>query len=171
MGSIRGDTMGSIIIYYSGTDTQKTGTKGSTQIVAEMIQDLTGGDIFRIEPKKPYSTNLKICIDQAKSDWQKNARPEIKSFPENIQEYDTIYLGYPNYWGTMPMHVFTLLEGMDVAGKVIKPFCTNEGSGIGSSPKDIARLCPLAKVEGGLSILGSRISAMRGQIEKWVLLS
>ena len=79
-----------------------------------------------------------------------------------------IYLGYPNYWNTMPMAVFTFLEQYDFTGKVIRPFCTHEGSGMGSSETDIKTLCPGANVEKGLAIHGSRISGAKAQLEKWL---
>ena len=79
-----------------------------------------------------------------------------------------IYLGYPNYWGTMPMAVFTFLETYGFAGKIIRPFCTHEGSGLGSSLSDIRRLCPGATVKPGLAVHGSRIAEAEKTIEKWV---
>jgi len=75
-----------------------------------------------------------------------NARPELTNTVENMESYDVIYLGYPNWWGTMPMAVFTFLESYDFSGKTIIPFCTHEGSGIGNSERDIKKLCPKAKV-------------------------
>ena len=82
--------------------------------------------------------------------------------------YDTIYLGYPNYWGTMPMAVFTFLERYDFTGKTIHPFCTHEGSGLGHSEKDIRRLCPGAKVEAGLAIQGGHAKEARKALENWI---
>lgn len=70
------------------------------------------------------------------------ARPELREYPDSLEPYDTVYLGYPNYWGTMPMPVFTFLEHFDFSGKTIRPFCTHEGSGLGHSVEDIRRLCP-----------------------------
>ncbi|MBS4982444.1 MAG: flavodoxin, partial [Lachnospiraceae bacterium] len=81
---------------------------------------------------------------------------------------DVIYLGYPNYWSTMPMAVFTFLEHFDWNGKVIKPFCTHEGSGLGSSVRDIRRLCPGAKVEKGLAVNGGSVRRAKQNISEWI---
>ena len=115
---------------------------GNTEIVCEIIRDLTGADTFKMEMKNPYSPVYMTCIDEAKQDLKAKARPELVSMPESIDAYDTIILAYPNYWGTMPMAVFTFLEQYDFTGKTILPLCTNEGSGMGGSERDIRRTCP-----------------------------
>ncbi|MBQ5332139.1 MAG: flavodoxin [Oscillospiraceae bacterium] len=149
-----------IIVYYSRADENymngqlKMLDKGNTEAAAEMIRQLTGADMFRIE--------------QARSDQNRNARPKLKSYPESLDEYSIIYLGFPNYWGTMPMAVFTFLEHFDLSGKIIMPFCTHEGSGIGNSTKDICRICPNAKVGKGLAIRGSYADKSEKEIEKWI---
>ena len=117
---------------------------------------------------QPYAKGYNQCIAQAQEDQKRDARPELKAYPESIDAYDTIYLGFPNYWSTMPMAVFTFLEHFDFSGKIIKPFCTHEGSGMGRSEKDIKRLCPNAKVEKGLAIYGSSVSRSRKDFEKWI---
>lgn len=101
--------------------------------------------MFRIEPATAYSKDYSTCIEQAKCDQKRDARPALAVYPRGLEQYDAIYLGYPNYWGTMPMPVFTLLEAFDFTGKTILPFCTHEGSGLGRSIQDIRRLCPGAK--------------------------
>ena len=141
---------------------------GNTEIAAGIIQELTGADLFKIEQVNPYSKSYNECIAQAQEDQRKNARPELKKYPESIDDYDVIYLGYPNYWSTMPMAVFTFLEHFDFSGKTIKPFCTHEGSGLRGSVKDIRKLCPKAKVEAGLAINGGSVSRARKDIENWI---
>lgn len=141
---------------------------GNTEVAAGMINKLTGADTFKIEQITPYAKGYNDCIEQARADQQRNARPELKAYLESIDEYDEIYLGYPNYWNTMPMAVFTFLEKYDFSGKIIKPFCTHEGSGMGSSVEDIKKLCPDAKVEKGLAIYGSRVSRSEKEIKNWV---
>lgn len=140
---------------------------GNTEVAAKIIQQNTGADLFKIEPKKEYSKGYNDCIAEAQADQKQNARPELKAFPESIDKYDTIYLGYPNYWGTMPMAVFTFLEHFDFSGKTIKPFCTHEGSGMGKSEADIKKLCPNAIVKDGLAIQGGRVSESEKQIVSW----
>ena len=97
----------------------------------------------------------------------KEARPELVSMPESIDEYDTIVLAYPNYWGTMPMAVFTFLEAFDFTGKTILPLCTNEGSGLGSSERDIKKYAKGAVLKKGLSITGSQAANSKGNVQRW----
>ncbi len=141
---------------------------GNTEIAAGMIQELTGADLFKIEQIKPYAKDYNECIAQAQADQQRDARPKLKGYPETLNGYDVIYLGYPNYWSTMPMAVFTFLEHFDWNGKVIKPFCTHEGSGLGSSVRDIRRLCPGAKVEKGLAVNGGSVRRAKQNISEWI---
>lgn len=141
---------------------------GNTEVAARIIQELTGADIFKIEQTQPYAKEYNTCIAQAQSDQRRNARPALKAYPDSMEPYDIIYLGYPNYWGTMPMAVFTFLQHADFSGKTIKPFCTHEGSGMGVSEKDIKRLCPKANVKKGLAIHGSRVEQSQKVIERWI---
>ena len=163
-----------LIAFYSRADenyvsgTLKTLAIGNTEVAAGMIQELTGADLFKIEQAKPYSKGYNDCIEEAKEDQQNHARPALVSCPDSVDEYDTIYLGFPNYWNTMPMAVFTFLEHYDFGGKVITPFCTHEGSGMGRSVSDIKSLCPDAVVGDGLAILGSRVNKSKVDIERWL---
>lgn len=141
---------------------------GNTKVVAEMIHEITGADLFQLEPVVSYHDDYNICIEEAQIDKVNNARPELKSLPENVSEYDLIYLVYPNYWGTMPMHICTFLEQFDFTNKIIKPLCTHEGSGLGDSVADIKKLCPKAKVEKGLAIAGGSVSTAKSSIANWV---
>lgn len=163
-----------LIAFYSRADENyvngllKTLKVGNTEVAAGIIRELTGADWFKIEQIKPYAKDYNECIAQAQMDQRQHVRPELKSYPESIDEYDVIYLGYPNYWSTMPMAVFTFLEHFDFSGKTIKPFCTHEGSGMGSSVSDIKKLCPTAKVESGLAIRGGNVEQAKKDIEKWI---
>ena len=141
---------------------------GNTEIVCDIIKDMTGADSFKIEMKDPYSPVYMTCIEEAKKDLRTKARPELISMPDTIDGYDTIVLAYPNYWGTMPMAVFTFLEKYDFSGKTILPLCTNEGSGMGSSERDIRRTCPGATVKSGLSITGSSAADSKGTLQRWL---
>lgn len=163
-----------LIAYYSRADENYVSGRlqmleeGNTEKVANVIKEATGADIYKIEQVKPYSKDYNQCIDEAKKDRQSGARPELKYQPKDLGEYDEIYLGYPNYWGTMPMAVFTFLESCDLSNKTIKPFCTHEGSGLGNSIADIKKLCPDANVKEGLALFGSRVDRSRAEIERWV---
>lgn len=141
---------------------------GNTEIAAGIIQELTGGELFQIEQIQAYSKSYNECIAQAQADQRRNARPALKHYPEDLSHYDEIYLGFPNYWGTMPMAVFTFLEHCDFTGKIIRPFCTHEGSGMGNSVKDIKKLCPGAKVEKEIAVHGSSVQRSKKEIENWI---
>jgi len=141
---------------------------GNTEVAAGIIRELTGAEMFQIEQVQAYSADYNECIAQAQADQKRDARPKLKNYPKTLADYDTIYLGFPNYWGTMPMAVFTFLEHFDLSGKIIKPFCTHEGSGMGSSVSDIKKLCPGAKVEVGLAIRGGSVEKFRTDIENWI---
>lgn len=163
-----------LIVYYSRKGENywngsiKNLSKGNTEIVAEMIADSTGGDLFEVDTVKPYAADYYACIDEAKSELREGARPELKQYMDSLDGYDTIFVGYPNWWGTMPMAMFTFLEHYDLSGKRILPFCTNEGSGMGGSERDLKKICKGATVESGLSIHGAEAANSRSKVEAWV---
>lgn len=166
--------MAAIIAYFSRGDenyvsgTIKNLTVGNTEVAANFLQKLTGAEIFKMQSVQQYSKDYNECIAQAQADQRRDARPELKNYPESLEGYDMIYLGYPNYWGTMPMAVFTFLEHFDFSGKTIFPFCTHEGSGLGHSESDIKRLCPNAVVKKGLALRGGSIQYSEPEIKRWV---
>lgn len=166
--------MSELIVYFSRKHENYVGGEiknleiGNTEVAAGMIRELTGADMFKIEPLQAYSKNYNKCIAQAQEDQRQDARPELKNYPENLDSYDVIYLGFPNYWGTMPMPVFTFLEHFDFSGKTIRPFCTHEGSGKGGSENDIRKLCPSAKVESGIGIRGGSVQWANRDIQGWI---
>jgi len=164
-----------LIAYFSRADENYFGGAmryvkvGNTEIVCKIIEGLIPADVFRIEMKDPYSPVYMTCIDEAKKHLRANARPELVSVPDSIDAYDTVILAYPNYWGTMPMAVCTFLESFDFSGKTILPLCTNEGSGMGSSERDLRQLlCPGATVKGGLSIIGSSANHSGDSVKAWL---
>lgn len=163
-----------LIVYYSRKGENywngsiKNLQKGNTEIIAEMLADITGGDLFEVETVKTYADDYYACIDEAKAELRAGARPELKAYPDGLDAYDTIFVGYPNWWGTMPMAMFTFLEHFDLSGKRILPFCTNEGSGMGVSERDLKALCKGATVESGLSVHGAEAAASRKKVEAWV---
>ena len=141
---------------------------GNTEKIADMIAEITGADLFKIEQKVPYAADYNTCIEEAKKDLQTKARPELVSMPENLDRYDEIYLGYPNYWGTMPMAVYSFLESYNFTGKKIHPFCTHEGSGLSSTERDIKKAAQGADVSKGLSIYGSSVDDAKSIVKGWV---
>lgn len=141
---------------------------GNTEIAAKMAERLTNGDLFKIDPAKKYSVDYNTCTQEAQQELRANARPELIAYPDSIDSYDTIILGYPNYWGTCPMPVMTLLEKFNFSSKTILPFCTHEGSGMGRSESDIKKTCPGAKVENGLAIHGADVQGAENEIKRWL---
>lgn len=146
----------------------KTLKTGNTAVAASIIGQLTAGDLFQIEQVTPYSQIYNECIEQARADQNRDARPALKDCPDSLDEYDVLYLGYPNYWNTMPMAVFAFLEQYDLTGKVIRPFCTHEGSGLGKSMEDIQKLCPGAMITPGLALRGGSVEHSGQIIEDWI---
>ena len=168
--------MKSIILYFSRAgENYMRGTiekldKGNTEVVAEKLAEFTGADLFEADPVHAYSVKYNTCVEEARADQRRDARPKLKNLPENIEDYDTIYVGYPNYWGTMPMPVFTLLDAIadKVEGKEIRPFCTHEGSGMGRSESDLAKLLPKAKIVKGLPLHGSSANSADKALQRWL---
>ena len=163
-----------LIVYYSRKGQNywngsiKNLAKGNTEIIAEMIQQTAGGDLFEVDTVKEYPEDYYACIEEAKQELRAQARPELKGYVEHLTDYDTIFLGYPNWWGTMPMVMCTFLEHHDFAGKTVVPFCTNEGSGMGSSEKDVRKLCQGATVLSGLAIHGAEAAQAKEKVEAWL---
>ena len=162
--------MAALIAYYSRAGENYFGgayrriAVGNTEKAARMLAGLTGGTLYRIEQAQPYSDDYRTCVAQAKQDWQAGARPEVRDLPADLDAYDEIYLGYPNYCGTMPMAVYTFLEHYDFTGKTIHPFCTHEGSGLSQTVQDIQRAAPGAAVTAGLA---STEAAWTAQGPRW----
>lgn len=148
-----------LVVYFSRTGEQYgVGVieKGNTAIVADMIVEQTGADSFEILPKTDnYPTTYKELTDVAKEEQNQNARPAIKDTVQNLEQYDTIYLGYPIWWGDLPMICYTFLESYDFSGKTIVPFCTHEGSGNAGTQSKIQSVVPNATVKEVLAITGT----------------
>ena len=140
---------------------------GNTEQAARMLAAVTGADTLRIEQVQPYSEDYKACVAEAREDWQCGARPALVNLPESLDGYDEIYLGYPNYCGTMPMAVYTFLEHYDFTGKTIHPFCTHEGSGLSDTENDIRKAAHGAAVTKGLAIHGSHVDEAKSALAQW----
>ena len=166
--------MSKLVVFYSRADENYFGGAyryidvGNTEKIAKMIAEKIGSEMFKIEQKTPYSNVYSTCIEEAKRDKQNGARPELAALPESLDEYDEIYLGYPNYWGDMPMAVYTFLEHFDWSGKTIHPFCTHEGSGLSGTENKIKNVCNGANVTGGLAVNGSKADAAKDTVDKWI---
>ena len=133
--------------------------KGNNEVIVEKIKaQLPDADVFQIDTVKKYSPDYMVCIDEAKDELRAKARPELTATVENMDQYDTIILGYPNWWGVPPMAVFTFLESYDFSGKKIVPFCSHEGSGLGGSIRQIKMAVPDANLTAGVAIHGAAAS-------------
>lgn len=141
---------------------------GNTQVVAKMIREMTGGDLFRIEAVHSYPEDYTEATEAAQKELRANARPELTDRLENMDSYDVVFLGFPNWWGTMPMPVFTFLEEYDFSGKAVIPFCTHEGSGLGHSERDIKKLCPKAEVLKGIAVHGTGAASAKKSVSGWL---
>ena len=141
--------------------------KGNTEIATEIISSIIETDIFEIVADKKYPIKYDDCIEIAKKELRENSRPKLKD-DIDIKEYDIIFVGYPNWWGTMPMLVWTFLEEKDFTNKKVLPFCTHEGSGLGKSESDIKKLTGGAEVLKGLAINGSEVNSSEEKIKKWL---
>lgn len=141
---------------------------GNTEVVARMAADVTGGELFRIEPVAAYPEDYTACTEKAQAELRAGARPALRELPSDASHIDTLVLCYPNWWGTMPMAVYTFLEALDLAGTTILPLCTHEGSGLASTERDIARTCPDATVLGGLAVHGADAARARPAVERWL---
>jgi flavodoxin len=153
-----------LIAYFSWS------SSGNTRNMAEQIKAATGADIFEIVPVKAYPREYQACVDQAKEEINANFKPEIKGKVENIDSYDIIIVGSPNWWSTVAPPVATFLSNYNFSGKTILPFMTHEGTRLGHSVKDIKELCPTASVLSGLAIRGGSVknASTANDIQKWL---
>ncbi|MFA7157072.1 MAG: flavodoxin [Bacilli bacterium] len=141
---------------------------GNTKVIANMIKDLIDADMFEVEKKEDYPYGYYETTNIANIEKSKNTRPKLKNEISSIDEYDTIYVGYPNWWGTMPMPMFSQLEKLNFKGKKIMPFCTHEGSKMGNSENDLQKICVGADVKKGLAIFGSHVKTSKDQVKAWI---
>ena len=146
----------------------KTLKVGNTEVVAKKLHAMLDSDLFYIDTVSKYPDDHMKKIAIAKREFEQNARPELTAKVENMSGYDTVILAFPNWWTTMPMALFTFLESYDFSGKTICPLITHGGSGFSNSLRDIAKLCPNAKITEGLAIHGDYVSTCDSDLEKWV---
>lgn len=174
---------GKILIAYftmpetDGTDMSSSASRvinndelmGATEYVARVIQDNTGGDLFQIETEQTYPGTHDSLVDQAADEQDENVRPALKTTIDNLDDYDVIFLGYPNWWGDMPMPLYTFLEAYDFSDKTIIPFNTHGGSRFSSTISTIEELQPNATViEDGLTISRNDVTDAESEIVDWV---
>lgn len=141
---------------------------GNTEELAGMIQEATGGDLFAIETETPYTDDYNAVVDQAQQEQADNARPALAAQVENMDDYDTVFIGYPNWWSDVPMAVLTFLESYDWTGKTVIPFCTSGGGGFGNGINSIEAATEGAVVLEGFHVGGSSVSGAKEDVAAWL---
>lgn len=149
-----------LVVYFSHS--------GNTKQVAESIQKKLDTDIFEIKTVKEYSSDYDTVVDEAQKELNDNARPELSTALDNIEQYDTVIIGYPIWWGDMPMAVYTFLDTYDLSGKTVAPFCTHGGSGLSGTDKNIQDEEKDATVLEGLAISDSSVDSSDSEVESWL---
>ncbi len=150
----------SLVVYFSWS--------GNTENVAKSIQSQTDSDIFEIVPATPYSDDYDTVVDLAQEEQRNNARPAISGSIENIEQYDVVYVGFPNWWGDMPMILYTFFDTYDLSDKTVALFCTSGGSGLSNTVNEVKELEPNATVTEGLHIDSGSSSNPDNAVSKWL---
>ena len=165
-----------IVIYPSSRNSNLSGevdtvtyASGNTVSIAGIIEDLTGADVFEIELASPYSSRYNTVLREAKDDQKIQARPELKNSIDNFDQYDTVYLGFANWWASIPMPIATLLENYDFSGKRIIPFCTHGGGRFGQSISAIAKLSPASEILEPFEVYYGGRSSLERDVKNWLL--
>jgi flavodoxin len=161
-GSMAAESNKVLVLFFSHS--------GNTRSLAEMIHHQVGGDLVEIKTTLPYPQDYDTVVDQAKREQQQNFRPQLATQNNDLSTFSTIFIGYPNWWGTMPMALFTFFESHNLSGKKLIPFCTHEGSSLGRSIADMQKLAPGATILEGLAIRGRSVrdTSARTDIADWL---
>lgn len=141
---------------------------GNTAVLANAIRDEVGGDLFSIVVSEPYSSDYDACLERASEELAENARPELTGHVEHMDQYETIFLGFPDWWSTCPMAVFTFLEEYDFSGKTVIPFCAHGTSGVARSIRDIRQAIPEAEIEQELGVYRSDMARAQELVRAWL---
>lgn len=155
------ENMGNTLILYFSMS-------GNTETVANYIHEEIGGDIVKLETVQTYPEDYDELVDYAREEQRDNTRPELETTIENIEQYDTIFLGYPNWWGDMPMPIYSFLDQYDLSNKTIAPFITHGGSGLSGTSANIANEEPDAVVTEGLAINGDAVDDCQDKVNEWL---
>ncbi len=141
---------------------------GNTREIANQIHEIVGGDIFEIVSVDPYPSGYDEVVEQARKELRADYKPKLKTKVENMESYNVVFVGYPNWWGTVPRPIATFLSQHDFSGKTIAPFCTHEGSGLGRSVADITKLCAQSTILDGLAIQAREVKNAQHKVSKWL---
>ena len=141
---------------------------GNTGLVASMIVETAGADLFSLHTVEQYPDTYSATVDQGQQERTDGVRPELTALPENLADYDVIFLGYPSWWSDMPMAVYSFLDAVDLSGKTITPFVTSGGSGLAGTVGTIEELEPGSVVQSGLAIRDSDAAGAQEQVNAWL---
>ena len=146
---------------------------GTTHEIANQIQKNVGGDLFELTTVHTYPKEYRATTKQAKREQETNFRPQLTADVPNIDSYELVFIGYPNWWWTLPMAFFSFLERHNFSGKTIIPFCTHEGSGLGRGLADIKSMCPNATIVEGIALRGGgsdnvQTDSARREVVEWL---
>ena len=158
--STTGDSSSVLIAYFSWS--------GNTEQVAQIIQQETGGDLFEIAPATPYTNDYNELLDIAQQEQSGNARPELAGQVENWEQYDTIFVGYPNWWSDAPMAVYTFVESYDWDGKTLVPFNTSASGGFGRSLPGLEESAAGASILDGISLTERTLGNAQSEVTTWL---
>lgn len=156
----KNDAKKALVVFFSWS--------GNTRAIAGQIAKKISADTVELSLEKPYSTKYNTCLDEALNDQKKQARPTLKNNLGVLSKYDTIFLGYPNWWASIPMPIASFLESYDFKGKMIIPFCSNGGGGLGQSVSAISKLCPNSEIKDALSISYAGGRSLTNEIDQWL---
>ena len=162
-----------LVIYYSRRGQNyvrgelKELEKGNTELIAEYIRDAVGADLFELQTVKEYPADYMECTEAAKEDLRNCARPKLREYLKDIEEYDNIVIAGPCWWGTYPCAVFTQLEKLRFRGKKVFPVMTHEGSGEAKSRSDLKKFCRGAKIAKTLAVQGALCPTARDEVTRW----
>lgn len=152
--------MKAVIVYFSHS--------GNTRALARQIQEQAGGDLVELQPVEPYPKDYNAVVQQAKKELNSGFKPTLKTSVDNLESYDTIFAGSPNWCNTIAPPLQSFLSANDFSGKTVLPFITHGGGGFGRSFADIATLCPGTNVLEGLAVYGEPTKATRNEISAWL---
>lgn len=141
---------------------------GNTRSIASQIHQKTGGDLVELELVTPYSRDYQTCLDRAKRDQEQAARPPLKTRITQMDRYDVVFIGYPNWWAGIPMPIATFLEQYDFSGKTLIPFSSHGGGRLGQSVSDIAKLAPRSTIKEALSVHYGGGRSLPTDIDAWL---
>ena len=164
-----------LVVYYSRKGENYFGgsirsvPKGNTEYIAEYIAEAVGADLFEIDTVESYPKDYMACTEAAKAELKQRARPELKRYLDSIKDYDNIFVCGPCWWGTYPMPVFSFTDRLDWNGKRIFAVMTHEGSGLGSSERDLKKACHGAMLVASLAISGSQAQNSQKKVSDWAI--